>query len=58
MSLERCAWRTYIKTYSWKSKMKHVVEYDFDILLTVSIYVTIYVFSNEHKKVDPSITAP
>ena len=37
---ERCIFLICVKTFSWKSKMKHVVKYDvyLDILLMVSIY--------------------
>ena len=39
-----CIFRTCLKTFSWKSKMKNVVKYCvyLDILLTGSIYVTKY----------------
>ena len=38
---ESCTFRTFIKTLSWKSKMKDVVQYEvyLDILLVVFIYV-------------------
>ena len=41
--------RTYIKTFSWTSKVNNVVKYDayMDILLVGSIYVTKYLCSRK-----------
>ena len=48
----------FLKTFSWKSKMKPAVKYGVykDILLRVSIYGTKCRFLKENPKMDPSST--